>query len=145
MVQNANNKDYILFDYKQINVPIKLKHRANIAEYIGDAKYIMYKGEILESKSFYHQIESDVPVSSIPEHILESYYNFIVMQDACNAWLRMWSNSADDPEDFRAGLPGHDGDIQCDITKKIHNELRESPAYKEMEVRYLTNKLLKGN
>lgn len=140
----ARSKHSILVKYRELTMEVALKHHLNMKEYIGDARYVSYKGYKLSSNWFFHSIESDVPISSIPDHVLEGYYSFIIMDVECNAWLRMWSNSADDPEDFRAGLPGHDGDIQCDITKKIHNELRESPAYKEMEVRYLTNKLLKG-
>lgn len=145
MVQKVNTKSFILAEYIRIRIHTKLKHRANMAEYIGENSYIIYKGEMLESTSMLYQNESDVEVTSIPEHILEGYYKFITMQSECDAWLRMWSNSADDPEDFKAGLPGINGDIQCDVTKKIHDELKQSPAYKEMEVRYLTHNLLKGN
>lgn len=141
----AVTKQGMLTSYNSTIYKLRAKHAANIEEYVDKYEYINYKGVELMSHPILMMGEADISIHTIPTKILEDYYNFIVMEDDCNAWLRMWNNTADTPEDFQAGLPGINGEIQCDTTKKLHDELRTSPAYREMEVRYLASKLLKGN
>lgn len=148
---------------------IKLKRKTYISKYFIQMKYISncFNKDFQESiKEIGNHFSEDVWMisykeiqinngiyiiscstdsESVPTALLEHHYQLVQEKEEAEAWLRMWANSVDSNEDFEAGLPGYDGNIQCPHAKEIHNKLKESPTFDSLLVRYGVYQLLEGN
>lgn len=112
----------------------------NIKEYLDETEYTVYKGFRIkaEAHSFQYVDESRVPIE-----YLEEYSEMLELQADCKAWLRIWSNYCDTIIDFEIGLPGGTGEFPEEHMQLKWEEMKQGEAFEEMEVRILSNKLLK--